>query len=281
MATNATIDPRMQAALARLTDNEKECLRRRLQQQTAKEMALDLGVSPHAVEKRLKMARAKLGLSSSLDAARLLVASEGYQLTGPQVSDLELKLSQRNTRPLRVLALGALSMTILVAAAIALAVQAPGSGVAPVDAGGVTPVPPPTRVNPADAEPAIMRDFKPEDMAQATPAEIQIIVRDSFANMDKNRSGYIEPEEFPVGVVRDGHIERPIFTRDGDGNVEPTGEVRRVSVEQAQAEYLAPRDKNGNGKVDFIEYMRWEAPIMAQRGIPREWKEDINRPIAQ
>ena len=73
MGKDRTIDARMQAALARLTDNEKECLRRRLRQQTAKEMALELGVSPHAVEKRLKMARAKLGLSSSLEAARLLV----------------------------------------------------------------------------------------------------------------------------------------------------------------------------------------------------------------
>ena len=48
-------------ALARLTENEKICLRRRLLPQTAKEMAIDLGISPHAVEKRLKMARAKLG----------------------------------------------------------------------------------------------------------------------------------------------------------------------------------------------------------------------------
>jgi DNA-binding CsgD family transcriptional regulator len=46
----------MQAAIARLTDNEKECLRRRLRPQTAKEMAIDLGISPYAVEKRLKMA---------------------------------------------------------------------------------------------------------------------------------------------------------------------------------------------------------------------------------
>jgi len=83
------IDARMLDALARLTDNEKECLRRRLRQQTAKEMALELGVSPHAVEKRLKMARTKLGLSSSLEAARLVVASEGYQRTGPQAPDLD------------------------------------------------------------------------------------------------------------------------------------------------------------------------------------------------
>lgn len=81
-------DQRTTQALARLTDSEKECLRRRLLPQTAKEMALDLGISPHAVEKRLKMARAKLGVSSSLEAARLLAAAEGYQSLVPRTSDL-------------------------------------------------------------------------------------------------------------------------------------------------------------------------------------------------
>jgi DNA-binding CsgD family transcriptional regulator len=81
-------DERTLSALARLTANEKECLRRRLLPQTAKEMAIDLGISPHAVEKRLKMARAKLGLASSLEAARLLLATEGYGQSGPQASDL-------------------------------------------------------------------------------------------------------------------------------------------------------------------------------------------------
>ena len=46
--------------LDRLTGGEKECLRRFLRHQTAKEIALDLGISHHAVEKRLKMARVKL-----------------------------------------------------------------------------------------------------------------------------------------------------------------------------------------------------------------------------
>lgn len=88
-ATVAALDDRMRAALARLTENEKSCLRRRLLPQTAKEMAIDLGVSPHAVEKRLKMARAKLGVSSSLQAARLLALSEAeYQRAGPAPSDL-------------------------------------------------------------------------------------------------------------------------------------------------------------------------------------------------
>ncbi|WP_249340620.1 helix-turn-helix transcriptional regulator [Sphingomonas sp. 2SG] len=82
------IDDNMRAAIRRLTDGERECLRRCLAHQTAKEMAIDLGVSPHAVEKRLKMARAKLGLSSSLEAARLVAADDASNRLVPETSGL-------------------------------------------------------------------------------------------------------------------------------------------------------------------------------------------------
>jgi DNA-binding CsgD family transcriptional regulator len=82
------IDESMRAAIQRLTIAERECLKRCLSHQTAKQMALDLGVSPHAVEKRLKMARAKLGLSSSLEAAKLVESLEGYGRLGPHSADL-------------------------------------------------------------------------------------------------------------------------------------------------------------------------------------------------
>ena len=70
------IDESTRAAILRVTKAERECLKRCLSHQTAKQMALDLGISPHAVEKRLKMARAKLGLSSSLEAAKLVESLE-------------------------------------------------------------------------------------------------------------------------------------------------------------------------------------------------------------
>jgi DNA-binding CsgD family transcriptional regulator len=82
------IDENMRAAILRLTMAERECLKRCLSHQTAKQMALDLGVSPHAVEKRLKMARAKLGLSSSLEAAKLVDSLERYGRLGPGSPDL-------------------------------------------------------------------------------------------------------------------------------------------------------------------------------------------------
>lgn len=82
------IDESMRAAILRLTRAERECLKRCLGHQTAKQMALDLGISPHAVEKRLKMARAKLGLSSSIEAAKLVESLEQYGRLGPGSSDL-------------------------------------------------------------------------------------------------------------------------------------------------------------------------------------------------
>jgi DNA-binding CsgD family transcriptional regulator len=81
------MDDRRQS-LSRLTEREKVCLRQWLQHKSAKEIAADLGISHHAVEKRLKMARIKLGATSSLDAARMLVEAEGYGHAVPQSPDL-------------------------------------------------------------------------------------------------------------------------------------------------------------------------------------------------
>lgn len=83
------------AAIKRLTPAERECLRRCLEHQTAKQMAIDLGISAQAVEKRLKMARAKLGLSSSLEAAKLVETVDRSHRLGPSPSDL----SPENAQP--------------------------------------------------------------------------------------------------------------------------------------------------------------------------------------
>ena len=88
--------------LSRLTEREKVCLRQWLQHKSAKEIAADLGISHHAVEKRLKMARTKLGATSSLEAARMLGEVEGYGQTVAQSPDLvsnALPLHSAATRP--------------------------------------------------------------------------------------------------------------------------------------------------------------------------------------
>lgn len=138
MTTNE-IDDSMRAAILRLTAGERECLKRCLDHQTAKEMALDLGVSPHAVEKRLKMARAKLGLSSSLEAAKLVAAADESQQLGPQASDLSgsaatvkkdpvaispPSIVRAERRPTIYVVSGAILMSLLVAVAFIIWLQA-------------------------------------------------------------------------------------------------------------------------------------------------------------
>jgi DNA-binding CsgD family transcriptional regulator len=88
--------------LSRLTEREKVCLRQWLQHKSAKEIAADLGISHHAVEKRLKLARTKLGATSSLEAARMLGEAEGYGQAVAQSPDLAsgaLPLHSAFTRP--------------------------------------------------------------------------------------------------------------------------------------------------------------------------------------
>jgi len=88
--------------LSRLTEREKVCLRQWLQHRSAREIAADLGISHHAVEKRLKMARIKVGATSSLEAARMLREAEGYDQMVPQSPELvsdALPLHSAVTRP--------------------------------------------------------------------------------------------------------------------------------------------------------------------------------------
>lgn len=289
MPAQPTIDLRMQAALARLTDNEKECLRRRLRQQTAKEMALELGVSPHAVEKRLKMARTKLGLSSSLEAARLLVASEEYQRTGPQAADLEMAPRPRQKRLGKPFVAGAIAMAIFAATLIVLVMQPPSSGsVAPIDTGQVAPSPSATvapaavprdelgRPTVANGQPVIYRaPPDPADTVTPTPAEIAAVLAYTFPIMDQNHSGFIEAYEAPI--YGDADIERKIYERDEQGNVVDTGRTVTATAEQARAQYIAMADKNDDGKLDFAEYRAWATPMIAKTGIPAKWREDMEK----
>ncbi len=201
-----TIDARMQAALARLTENEKECLRRRLQQQTAKEMALELGVSPHAVEKRLKMARTKLGLSSSLEAARLLAATEGYQQTGPQTADLAP--TRGGDQPARRHRLaGGLVMGLGIVAALAVTFQL---------AGGTD---------------------DPAADAPAASSEVDAVAAEDFKALDVDRSGFVEAEEIPAPFGA-GTVAVAASDANSDGRLslaEYRAWARQIAEEQARA----------------------------------------------
>jgi len=60
----------------RLTEPQRVALRLFMERKTAKQIALELGISPKAVELRLKGAREAFGAPTSAEAARLLATAE-------------------------------------------------------------------------------------------------------------------------------------------------------------------------------------------------------------
>jgi DNA-binding CsgD family transcriptional regulator len=120
--------------IARLTEREKVCLRLWLQHKSAKEIATDLAITHHAVEKRLKMARVKLGASSSREAARLLQKAEAYGLTVTPSPDLAVPPRPGQSAVDRKLIIAGVVMSLIAVVALVLAMQP----AAPA------PLPPPT-----------------------------------------------------------------------------------------------------------------------------------------
>lgn len=79
------------ARFSRLTERQKACLRLVRAGYTTKEIAAQLGASPGAIDKTLKLAMAKLGVDRRSVAARLLESYEadgGYQPLAPPRLDL-------------------------------------------------------------------------------------------------------------------------------------------------------------------------------------------------
>ncbi len=243
-------DERTTAAPARLTDNEKECLRRRLLPQTAKEMALDLGISPHAVEKRLKMARAKLGVSSSLEAARLLAGAEGYQSLVPRTSDLlphalpgeagaavvPLSAVAVHTLPLQ----GLLMITLLTLLAF-VAQDVPAAD--------------------PSASPMFDEQGRTVTARKVGADEADAYLRESFSAMDADHSGYFEPVEAGKLEPRDRNRDTSLPLAPPPGARDPAGERKWMDL----------LDHNRDGRVSSEEYRQYMLPWTLLSGVPADW----------
>jgi len=125
--------------LSRLTEREKVCLRQWLQHKSAKEIAADLGISHHAVEKRLKMARTKLGATSSLEAARMLGEAEGYGQAVAQSPELVSDALPLHSVFTRLAAFGVVIMIVVGAIVLGLLLQPAAVSQAPDNQPAVPP----------------------------------------------------------------------------------------------------------------------------------------------
>ena len=208
-------------AISRLTEREKEALRAWLDHKTAKEIALELGVSHHAVEKRLKMARTKLGTANSVEAARMLARAEGYDRPVPQGADLDPSQRLGNTWRSRPFVIGAITMSMLVAAASLYLSHSAASGIA----------------------------MKPGDLLLVAPT--------TFEQLDQNGSGFLEGEEAPLLIRASGD---PAYTPHANGIAELASDEIQIDTTYLRDGFYQQADTNRDGKISRAEYADWEKP---------------------
>lgn len=215
--------------IAKLTHREREALRGWLDRKSAKEIALDLGVSHHAIEKRLKTARLKLGVASSLEAARMLAWSEGYDQAVAAPADLTPAPSPRLIPQYRSVLFGSIAMSLSIAFVLAL-----------------------TSAGQPGAEAT-----KPAD-----PGVIQIDtnMEPIFNKLDENGSGYLEQPESPfvaMALIDPARHKDPETTAVlGDG----------TDPEQI-AQFYTEADTDGDGRISFREFHVWNTVRLAELGI--------------
>lgn len=70
------IDQKQADAIGRLSDGQLACLRLVMDGHTSKQIAKELGISPHTVDQRLRLAIQTLRVDSRFEAARLVRQSE-------------------------------------------------------------------------------------------------------------------------------------------------------------------------------------------------------------
>lgn len=117
--------PTLMSPSATLSEKEKQTLRLILRGHDAKSAARELGLSVHTINERLRDARRKLGVTSSREAARRLLAEEGE--TPETLGDKALgdapsgalaagRTASATRRPLVLAMIGVLAMSLVLAA---------------------------------------------------------------------------------------------------------------------------------------------------------------------
>lgn len=75
-------------ASSALSPRQAECIRGVLNLKSAKQIGRELGISPHAVEKHLRICREKFGVGTTAEAARLFARAERSEFSYSETSDL-------------------------------------------------------------------------------------------------------------------------------------------------------------------------------------------------
>lgn len=247
---------RLEEAVSRLTEKERECLSRWLQHATAKEIALDLGITHHAVEKRLKSARQRLGVSTSLEAARLVEQIEGYDRAvsgSPELSpggEPSDTLGHAATRPetpglsrRRAMVSGVILMSLLLTILAFSMVEEPTL---------------PTTTHPKENASNVTDSAKKERMTRLFESAYSQLFESAssrksfaartFATLDLDSSGFIESAE----------ISGMTFTiRTSDSSSPADENIRTPSLSSA--------DTDADSRISSEEYARWFESLLPSK----------------
>jgi hypothetical protein len=193
------------------------------------------------------MARTKLGLSSSLDAARLLEDFERYQRAGPHPPDLAESVFGIHKWFTRKRTIGASVMTLLAATSLIFALQAGSQAPQTADPGA----------NQEMTEAGAPRPLQDQQFINASPERVEAYVRKEFDVWDRDRSGFIELAEAPARIF-----------------------VNSAPIEgyEARGHFVADFDKDGNGKVSYQEFAAKIRGQFLERGIPLVPADEIRVP---
>ena len=215
-------------ATARLTPREKEVLRAWLDHKSAKEIALDLGITHHAVEKRLKMARTKLGAASSREAARILAhaeeASAGYGQAVTAPPDLPAPPRPGPSRRYRSVLLGGIAMSLALVVVLTLATPPAGQ----------------------------------------TDIVLNNNLEPIFTQLDANASGYLEGSESPfveLALLDKAFPVEPGADHNGNAILGDGRDPAQVAA------FYAAADTDADGRVSFREYYAWSVAQLDQLGV--------------
>lgn len=203
------------------------------------------------------MARTKLGLSSSLAAARLLAEADGYQPLVPQNSDLSDRrvdaagggAAGHFGRSLHPLVKGAGMI-----AAITLVALLSQDAVAPI-------------APPANAEAYVAQMQKSGKWRKADTAETAEYLKLEFKRADKNGDGFVDLAEMERVGCND-----PAVKCGPNPTPPPAG-----SKMSNPADLLVRMDTNRDGKVSEGEQVAYMMPWMLWQGVPSNWREYKDR----
>jgi hypothetical protein len=165
-------------------------------------------------------------VASSLDAARLLAEAEGCGQTVAQTPDLDHRPRHRQPWLSRPKVIGATVMSLIAATAAFVLLSHSGSAEMPLK-----------------------------------PGDLLLVALTTFADLDKDKSGFLEGGEAPPLIRLSGN---PSVVPKGDGSTEFVSDEIQIDTGHLRDSFYQQADVDDDKRVSPEEYAQWAKPAKRQ-----------------